>query len=69
MCDVFEAKDRHNGLTPLHYASRNTDSLPIEILLACNVSPNIVCKNGYSALHYVAKRGYEKNCKVVYLNS
>ena len=66
--DVFEAGDAHNGETPLHFASKNADSLATEILLACHVNPNVTDKNGYTALHYVAKRGFEKNCTVQYEN-
>lgn len=62
--DIFESGDPHNGLTPLHFASMNADSLATEILLACHVDPNSTDNNGNTALHYVSKRGYETNCKV-----
>ena len=65
MYDAFEAEDPHNGETPLHFAARSGNYKALDILLECHVNPNPVNSSGKTALHYVAKRGFEKECEVL----
>jgi ankyrin repeat protein/preprotein translocase subunit SecA len=52
-----EAKDR-DGLTPLHWASREGHTTAVALLLAANADVAAKHQNAYTPLHFAADRGH-----------
>ena len=62
---LLEECDPHMGKTPLHMAAKSPSSLPLRILLLCDVQVDTKDKRGYTALHMASKEGLDINCQVL----
>ncbi|KAK6511169.1 hypothetical protein TWF481_000091 [Arthrobotrys musiformis] len=58
---LLNSRDLSQGFTPLHEAAKRGYTFLAQLFLWYDADPNVECLEGYTAMHYLIKDGFEKD--------